>query len=286
MIANDTYPFNSRIGMGTFGFGTPMADSQEDINSLVNALNLGYRVFDTAEQYASGGAETCLGNAIKAWGGNRAELQIVSKILPANATSKEKVIEHFEASLRRLGTGYIDVYLLHWFLPETDLGSVLDAFLELKQRGLLKTFGLSNFNPTHLKMWKDLEVERGIDPKSKQGATVLQTRLNLQERLVDRYLVKFVKREYGMSVMAHTPLAKRMLARDSRLTELSRELGVTNAEVALAWILRYPHVIAIPKAAHPEKQEINLKAENLILPQAMLDRLDELFPIPPKPPEA
>ena len=286
MIENKTYPFNSRIGMGTFGFGTPLTDARDDINALVNALNLGYKVFDTAEMYGNGLSETYLGQAIKAWNGDKTQLQIVSKILPANATSKEKVIEHFEGSLRRLGTDYIDVYLLHWYLPEVNMGATLDAFLELKERGLIKTFGVSNFNPTNLKTWKDLEVKRGIDPKGKQGATVIQTKLNLRERLVDRYLMSFVKREYDMTVMAHTPLAQKMLAKDPQLSVLSNELGVTNAEIALAWVLRYPYAMAIPKTARIERQEINLRAENLILPQSILDRLDKLFPIPPRLPNA
>lgn len=281
---NNIYPFKNKIGMGTFGFGNPMNVETNDIESLVSALNIGYTLFDTAEQYANGGAEKVLGKAIKEWDGDYNNIQIISKILPVNATTKESIIKSLDNTLKRLGVDSIEGYLLHWYTPDLNLGLILDTFLEFKQQGKIKTFGLSNFNPTMLKTWKDLEAERGIDNKSKEGATILQTRYNLHERLVDRYMLQFVKQEYDMSVMAHSPFAKRAIINDNKLNDIARSLQMQKATVALAWTIRHPHVVAIPKASKLDAQDINFKALDVVLPEDVLDRLDELFPIPSSPP--
>lgn len=282
---NNIYPFKNKIGMGTFGFGSPMNVETNDIASLVSALNIGYKLFDTAEQYANGGSEKVLGKAIKEWGGDYNDIQVVSKILPANATTKESIINSLDNTLKRLGVDSIEGYLLHWYTPDLDLGLILDTFLEFKEQGKIKTFGLSNFNPAMLKTWKDLEAERGIDSKSKDGATILQTRYSLHERLVDRYLLQFAKQEYDMSVMAHSPLAKRAVINDNKLNDVARSLQTQKAALALAWATRHPHVVAIPKASKSDAQHTNFKSMELVLPNDVLDRLDELFPIPPRPPE-
>lgn len=271
------FPFKHRIGFGTSGFGNFIPRQKLDIESLESALDVGYRLFDTAEKYADGRAEQYLGGAIKTWGGNRSDLQLVSKVLPDNATSKQSVIDSCNRSLERLKTDYIDVYLLHWRKPETNLMATLEAFKELQEQGKILHFGLSNFNPTSLEDWRNCEIQLGIV----NGASVLQTRYSLAERLVDRYLLNHVKEKYQMSVMAHTPLnLGGLLMNADALKPLAEENSCTVAQLCLAWIIRHPHVITIPKSSNSVRQLENLNAEKIILNPTTIDKLNSMYPVP------
>lgn len=275
------YPFNSRIGLGTSGFGDVDFRQGWDQRMLETSLTLGYRLFDTAEMYGSGRCETLLGNAIKVWNSSRRDLQIVSKVLPDNATSKQSVLDACRRSLDRLQMDYIDVYLLHWRKPETDLPGVVDAFLELKRQGLILHYGVSNFNADGIRWFKSLENDRGIAPDDPFGARVLQTRYSIVDRQVDRYLLDFAGREYSMSVMAHTPLdLGRLLDKNSALAALAQHEGCTLAQLALAWQLRRTNLVTIPRSKNTQHQRENLQAEKLSLSAHVLEEIDRLFPVP------
>lgn len=270
-------PFKHKIGFGTSGFGNLASLSKRDLESLVSALLVGYKFFDTAEKYGDGKCETLLGNAIQEWGGARSDIQIVSKVLPDNATSKQSVIDACNRSLDRLQTDYIDVYLLHWRKPETDLMATVEAFAELQSQNKIHHFGLSNFNPQGLSDWLDCETKLGIE----KGASVLQTRYSLAERIADRVLLNLAKEKYHMSVMAHTPLdLGRLMMFQARLEPLAQENSCTVAQLCLAWILRHPHVVTIPKSGKKERQIENLSAADITLSDSTIEQLNQMFPIP------
>lgn len=280
-IMDHIHPFKSRIGLGTAGFGDVDFREGSDQRALETSLDLGYRMFDTAEMYGSGRCEILLGKAIQAWSGSRQDLQIVSKVLPDNATSKQSVIDACRRSLDRLQTNYIDVYLLHWRKPETDLPGVVDAFLELKEQGLVLHYGVSNFNADGIRWFKRLEAERGVAQDDPAGARVLQTRYSIVDRLVDRYLLDFISREYSMSVMAHTPLdLGKLFTKASNLSALAQREGCTLAQLALAWQLRRTNLVTIPRSKSPRHQKENLQAINLSLSTHTLEEIDRLFPVP------
>lgn len=277
-IMQTIYPFKHKIGFGTSGFGNLSSLYKRDLESLVSALSVGYKFFDTAEKYGDGKCETLLGNAIREWGGLRSDIQIVSKVLPDNATSKQSVIDACDRSLDRLQTDYLDVYLLHWRKPETNLMATVEAFAELQSKGKIQHFGLSNFNPQGLADWRECEIKLGIE----KGASVLQTRYSLAERLVDRFMLNHVKEKYQMSVMAHTPLklGGMLMQYNSLLEPLALENSCTVAQLCLAWIIRHPHVVTMPKSSQRERQIENLAATGITLTASTIEQLNQMFPIP------
>ncbi len=275
------FPFQTRVGLGLSGFGNLPDRRSFDISRMVSALNMGYRLFDTAEMYGEGRCETLLGEAVKIWKGARQDIQIVSKVLPDNATSKQAVLDAAHRSLDRLQTDYIDVYLLHWRKPETDLPGVVDAFLELKSQGKILHYGVSNFNPSGITWFKRLEVERGIATDNPAGARVLQSRYSIVDRLVDRHLLDFATNNYSMSIMAHSPLdLGKLFVKGAELATLAERENCTVAQLALAWQLRRSNLITIPRSKDIAHQTDNLKASKLSLSTVTLQEIDRLFPVP------
>lgn len=275
------FPFRDRVGLGLSGFGNLPDKRSFDTSRILSALNIGYRVFDTAEMYGEGRCETLLGDAVNIWQGARSELQIVSKVLPDNATSKQAVLDACRRSLDRLRMDYIDVYLLHWRKPETDLPGVVDAFLELKSQGLILHYGVSNFNPDGIKWFKNLEAERGVAHNNPAGARVLQTRYSIVDRLVDRYLLNYATKNYHMTIMAHSPLdLGKLFAREAELSAVAEREGCTVAQLALAWQLRRANLITIPRSKDIKHQQDNFAASKLSLSTRSLEEIDQLFPIP------
>lgn len=280
-MKENCFPFRGRVGLGLSGFGNLPEKSSFDTSRILTAINIGYRIFDTAEMYGDGRSETLLGNAYAIWKGPREDLQIVSKVLPSNATSKQAVLDACRRSLDRLRMDYIDVYLLHWREPSTDLPGVVDAFLELKSQGLIHHYGVSNFNPDSIKWFKNLELERGVAHTNPAGARVLQTRYSINNRLVDRYLLDYAANNYNMTVMAHSPLdLGKLFAHEAKLTALAERENCTVAQLALAWQLRRNNLITIPRSKDIRHQTDNFKAVALTLSTVTLQEIDQLFPVP------
>lgn len=273
---NNIYPFNSTVGFGTSGFGRIAVREKIDTDILLMALETGYTVFDTAEQYSAGKSEVLLGRAIRRWGGDRSKIQIVSKLLPINAVSKENVIKHFKASLDRLQLEYIDVYLLHWYLPTINMPATVEAFLELKRQGLIKDIGLSNFNGTRIiQQWKNIELSNGVVPGSKEGCTILQTKYNITERALDKF-----HNDYNLTIMAHSPFALGNILSNPQLNTLASAEGITVSQLCIAWILRRNNTMTIPKSSTKAHMQENLIASNIVLSQNTINEIDVLFPWP------
>ena len=277
---NNIYPFNSKIGFGTSGFGRIRGREDIDIDTLTMALDTGYTVFDTAEQYSNGKCETLLGKAILRWNGDRSKIQIVSKLQPTNAVSKANVIKHFKDSLNRLQLDYIDVYLLHWYLPSIDMHGTVEAFLELKNQGLIRDIGLSNFNgPKIITQWKDIELANGVTANSKEGCTILQTRYSIVDRTIDKSLLNFASKAYNLTIMAHSPFALGAALKREELITIANKEGITVSQLCLAWILRHNNTIVIPKSSSKERMLENLSASNIVLSQDAINEIETLFPV-------
>ena len=273
-MTSQHHPFHSRVGFGTSGFGNIPGRTTQDLHSIISALEVGYRLIDTAEKYGEGRCEKLLGEAIMAWGGPRRDLDIVSKVLPSNATSQKQVVESCENSLRRLKSDYIDVYLLHWRKPETNLPATLDAFLELQNKGLIRHFGLSNFSLKDIEIWKIMEKSHGITA----GAVTLQTRYSLPVCQADDVLLPWIKEKYPMSIMAHTPLQLgEVFTHSDKLAPLAEQESCTIAQLCLAWILRRPECVVIPKSQSKDRQSENFNAGQVILSADTIHTLDKLF---------
>jgi diketogulonate reductase-like aldo/keto reductase len=265
--------FPGRIGLGTWPIGESGEHRDREIAAIRHALDIGYRLLDTAEMYADGGAERIIGSALKAFGASRrSELYIVSKLVPDNAT-REGVVRACEASIQRMGCQYLDMYLLHWRGPHPFV-QTLRGFDDLLRRGLIRHVGVSNFGVDDLRLW--LEAERSVGLPASTRCN--QMPYSADARGIEYELLPW-QRAHAIQTIAYSPLGRGALTRNEVLARLGRERGVTGAQIALAWCLREPDVIAIPKSANPQRMQENLAAAALRLSPEELELIDRAFPL-------
>lgn len=266
--------FQSRIGLGTWQMGERPSEAKAERHAITHALEVGYRLIDTAEMYADGGAESLVGQALGSFASNRrAELTLVSKVLPQHA-DKAGTIQACEASLRRMQCEYLDHYLLHW-QGSHSFESTLEGFLTLQARGLIHHFGVSNLNPTALASW--LKAEKTVGAQSSCQSNQVYYALN--ERGIEFDLLPAMH-QGNIALMAYSPLGAGNLIQHPALSTLAAAHGYTAAQLALAWVLRHPGAVAIPKSVHPKRIEENWHASTIQLSESILTELDALFKPP------
>lgn len=271
-----TFPDGSMrpaLGLGTWRMGESARARPAEIAAVRQALELGYRVIDTAEMYGEGGAEEVVGaalaQALRAGTVRREELFVVSKVYPHNA-GRHGVPAACERSLRRLGLEHIDLYLLHW-RGAFALAETVGAFEALRAQGRIGAWGVSNFDVADME--ELVAVPRG------DACAADQVCFSLGERGAGFALLPWLQAR-GMPLMAYCPIDQGRLARDARLGALAQRIGVTAAQLALAWVLHQPGVMAIPKAVREAHLRENLAAAELVLDAGILHELDRLFPPP------
>lgn len=254
------------LGLGTWRMGEDARRRREEVAALQLGLDLGMTLIDTAEMYGDGGAEEVVREAIQ---GRRHEVFLVSKVLPSNA-SRAGTRQACEASLKRLGVERIDLYLLHW-RSRVPLAETVEAFEELKAQGKVGGWGVSNFDVEDMDELAALPAGRNVQAN--------QVLYNLAARSIDFDLLPRQAKD-AIPLMAYSPVGQGELAADRRLAVAAGRLGVSAACLALAWTLRHPHVIAIPKATRPEHVRDNRTAADLRLDDEDLAALDAAFPPP------
>lgn len=263
------------IGQGTWYMGEGLAPRSDEIRALQHGLAMGLTLIDTAEMYADGGAEEVVGEALA---GRRDEAFLVSKVYPWNA-GRDSAIAACEASLKRLRTDHLDLYLLHW-PGSIPLDETLEAFERLREAGKIRRFGVSNF---------DIDEMRALHAlPGGEACAVNQVLYHLGSRGIEHALLPW-QREHGMPTMAYCPLAQAGGLREDLLGHpevlgIAARHGITPAQVLLAWAIR-PHdgrrdVIAIPKAARVDHVEQNAAALHVRLDDDALARLDAALPAP------
>jgi diketogulonate reductase-like aldo/keto reductase len=258
------------LGQGTWHMGEGSGDRRQEADALRLGLDLGMTLIDTAEMYAEGGAEEVVADAIA---GRRDEVFLVSKVYPHNATNRgtggRKLEAALDRSLRRLQTGYLDLYLLHW-RGSVPLADTVEAMERMRAAGKIRRWGVSNLDT------EDLEE---LGPALADCATD-QVLYNLENRGVEYDLLPFC-RGRGMPMMAYSPVGQGgALLRHSALRAVAARLGATPAQVAIAWTLREPGVISIPKAADPAHVRLNAAAAAITLAPEDLAALNVAFPPP------
>jgi len=251
-----------KIGFGTWtigGGGT--ADPGLDARSmaaLCSALELGYTHFDTAEYYAAGHAEELLGQAVRASGLERASLFITSKVGEEHLAYTD-VLRACEGSLRRLGMEYLDLYLIHWPRRGMKLTETFRALNQLVKEGKVQHLGVSNFN---LKL---LEESVAL---SETKLLTDQVPYSLPEREYEKNGVLGYCQGNDILLTAYSPVKRRFISGNNPLKTLARARGVSPQQVALAWLVRQPHVITIPMSFNPQHQADNLAAADLDLSES------------------
>ena len=260
------------LGLGTWRMGESSARHGGELGALRTALELGYRLFDTAEMYAEGGAESLLGEALvqaQRGGLAREALCIVSKVYPHHA-SRSGLLAACERSLKRLRLDRIDLYLLHW-RGTVPLAETVAGFEELQRRGWIGRWGVSNFDTEDM-------AELFALPGG-EGCSANQVWYSLSRRGVEFDLLPW-QRQRGLPLMAYSPIDQGALAGHAGLQRLAAGRSATPAQLALARLLAEPGVVVIPKSCEPLRLRQNLEAAALTLSAQDRAALDRLFPPP------
>lgn len=262
------------LGLGTWRMGESRRTRAAEVAAVTTALEIGYRLIDTAEMYGDGGAEEVVGEALqqalRAGSVARADLTIVSKVLPGNA-SHSGVMRACERSLKRLRLDAIDLYLLHWH-GSVPLQDTVAAFEQLRSEGRIRHWGVSNFDTADMQDLWSLAA----------GPTCAanQVYYSAGERGAEFDLLSW-QRAHSVVTMAYSPIDQGALAGEATFATIGRRHGVGASTAALAWVLRHPDVIAIPKAVKEPHLRENFAAAQLELTADDLAQIDARFP-PPK----
>jgi len=256
------------IGQGTWKMEEDPQD--EALAALKAGLELGMTHVDTAELYGGGQVESLVRQAIA---GRRDEIFLVSKVIPDHAT-RNGTVRACEASLQRLGTDHLDCYLLHWPGPHPLEGTIA-AFEQLVREGKIRTWGLSNFDVDDLEAAWEIAGPRRI--------ACNQVLYHLRAREIEDRVVPWCV-EHGVAVVGYSPFGSGDFpephSRGGKvLAEVARAHRATPHQIALAFLIRDPHVLTIPKSSSAERVGENAGAHVLKLTAAEIARLEEAFPL-------
>jgi diketogulonate reductase-like aldo/keto reductase len=259
------------LGLGTWRFGESRASRAAEIASVRTAIELGYRLIDTAEMYGEGGAEEVVGaalhDAIRAGDVRREDVVVVSKVYPHNA-SRSGTPAACDRSRRRLGLDHIDVYLLHW-RGEIPLAETVESLHTLAAAGSIARWGVSNFDVDDMAELAGLSDDCALN----------QVWYSLGERDPEFALLPWL-RQRRIPLMAYSPVDQGRAADDPVLGEIAAARGLTPVQVALASLLAQPDVIAIPKATGAAHLRENLAAVDVVLGADELQAIERRFPRP------
>jgi diketogulonate reductase-like aldo/keto reductase len=254
----------SVIGQGTWRMGERAADRKAEVAALRLGIDLGLTHIDTAEMYAEGGAEAVVAEAVA---GQRARVFLTTKVSPQHASYKG-TIEACEASLRRLRTDCVDLYLLHWWSGRHRIEETMRAMGDLVARGLVRLAGVSNLDPAQM---------RAAQSAFAGGRLACnQIPYHLRDRAIERDVLPHCQRQ-GMAVVGYTPLASGGFSRGP-LVEIARRLGRTPRQVALNFLTRRPALFTIPKASQASHVKENAAALDVVLEPPDLRAIERAFP--------
>jgi diketogulonate reductase-like aldo/keto reductase len=254
------------LGQGSATLGQGRHPDSEEEEALRLGMSLGMTLIDTAELYGNGRAEQLIGRVIA---GQRDKVFLVSKVWPSHATATG-IRQACTASLARLGTDYLDLYLLHWPNGVPDLGVVVHTFESLRAEGKIRRWGVSNF--TVANMENLYRVPGGT------ACATNQVRYNLTDRGIERDLLPWCE-QHRVPIMAYSPLGRGGdLLRNAALAQVADRHQSSPAAVALAWTIRSGHVIAIPESGSPAHVRQNASALSLRLTAQDVDDLNRAFP--------
>lgn len=257
----------ARLGQGTWEMGERAERRAAEISAVRAGIELGMTVIDTAEMYGEGATETLLGEALA---GLRDEVFLVSKVYPHHA-SRRGVVTSCEASLKRLKTDRLDLYLLHW-RGGVPLTETVEAFEALRRDGKIRHWGVSNFDVG--------DMNELIDAGG-QACVTNQILYNVARRGSEFDLLPWMH-AHKMPAMAYSPIDHMRLPKRSVLDEIARARELSVVQVALAWVLARPGVCAIPKAGSVEHVRANRRALDVVLSEQELAAIDNEFKPPRK----
>ncbi len=248
------------VGQGTWRMGEESSRRKDEVAALRLGIELGMTHLDTAEMYGDGGAERVVAEAIA---GQRGRVFLATKVLPQNA-SRAGTVRACEASLRRLRTDRVDLYLLHWWSDRHPVEETMEAMAELVTRGLTRWVGVSNLDVSQMRR---AQAALGDLPLAAN-----QVLYHFRDREIERDLLPHCARK-RVAVVGYTPLARGGFMKED-VAAIARRHGVTPRQVALNFLTRRPSLFTIPKASRPEHVRENAGALDFTLTPADLKAID------------
>ena len=242
------------------GFGTWKLTGDKCVSAVKKALEIGYRHIDTAQIYEN---EAEVGKAIAESGVDRAAIFLTTKLWTTNF-KKDDVKKSFEESLKKLQTDYVDLFLIHWPNPETDLKETLEAMQALKEEGKIRAIGVSNFPVALMKQ----AVE---ELKFEIACNQVEYHVLLNQKPVLEYA-----QAHDMIVTAYSPLARGNLEDHNELGMLAGKHNKTVSQIALRWLIQQKNVVAIPKASSEEHIKANFEIFDFELDEEDLKTIAEM----------
>ena len=258
------------LGQGSARLGRGRHPQTVEEEALRTGISLGMTLIDTSGNYGGGRSEELIGHAIA---GQRDRVFLVSKV-EADEVSGDGMARACDASLARLGTDHLDLYLLHWPVPGEQFAGVVAGFEALRAAGKIRAWGVSNFSTSQME-----ELFRV--PDGRRCATN-QVPYSLNNRHIERELLPWC-RQHDVPVMAYSPLGgdRNLVVGDRVPAQIGASHGCSAAAVALAWVIRSGNVIAIPESGSPGHVRENAVALSLALTPQDLQTLEAAYPGPP-----
>ncbi|MBA1433699.1 aldo/keto reductase [Bombilactobacillus bombi] len=260
------------LGIGTWEMGENPQTFNTEIAAIRTALDAGLRVIDTAEMYGNGQAERLVGQAIQSY--ERSQLFIISKVLPQNASAR-KMRRSLAASLKRLRTDYLDLYLYHW-RGSVPLAETIATLQALQDEGKIRAWGVSNFDLEDMQeLW---QLPQG------NNVAVNEDLYNLETRGIEYSLLPWQK-QHQIPLIAYSPLGRgpilgNKMAQNPAVIKVAQKHQATVYQILLAWVIQQPQILAIPKSSSPKHWQDNLQALQIKLAPADLKILEQAYPKP------
>ena len=255
------------IGLGTYGLvgvqAGPLSSGDKHLEAVKYAISSGINVIDTAEMYGEGRTEELVGRAISSF--RRDDIFIISKVWPSNLERK-KLFSSAEASLKRLGTNYIDLYLIHWPSQTVPLDESINAMLELRDRGVIREIGVSNFDNGLL--------DQALDYAGRGKIVANEIELNFSNFARSRETLEHC-RSKGVRVIAYSPLSRGRISHNSGVQQIAQKYGATSVQVILRFLMEFS--LPIPKSSNPEHIDEIVGAARVPLTEEVVDLLTHKF---------
>lgn len=260
------------LGLGTWYLGDSQASREKEIEALRSGIDAGMTLIDTAEMYGSGRSEKLVGEAIAPY--EREKLFIVSKVLPGNA-GRRNMVSSLNASLKRLGTDYLDLYLYHW-RGSIPLSETVDCLEGLRREGRIRAWGVSNFDID--------DMQELFHIRGGRKCQVNQVLYHAGSRGIEYSLLPWM-REKGVALMSYCPLAQAGSLRKGLFTNpVLQEIAAAHhcdvTQVLLSWNIRDGRTIAIPRSGSRSHTLLNAGADQITLTVEELARIDQAYPAP------
>lgn len=260
------------LGIGTWEMGDDPRVQDEEIKAIRAGLDAGLKVIDTAEMYGNGRSELLVGKAIKNY--QRSDIFLISKVLPQNASAK-RMRQSLTASLQRLQTDYLDLYLYHWrgMVPLTETVAELQS---LQDEGLIRSWGVSNFDIADMQeLW---QLPHG------KNCAVNEDLYNLETRGIEFSLLPWQKK-HRVPLIAYSPLGRgpkmgSTMMQNQAVLEVAAEHHASAYQILLAWVMQQDETLAIPKSSSSTHLLSNMKALDIELSAADLQELERAYPKP------